>query len=334
MANMSSLTQVLFVAAFYVTSECSLEKVPQHHGFAGVFMLIEGGRYTLNFTAATAACLVLNVTIATRVQMERALLQGLQTCKFGWIQEKVAVVPRLKSDLNCGKGKTGLVEWNVNEDRKFAVFCFNASDLEETLKTTTTHLQTSTRTQTPPHTTNLIKSTSTSPTSTAAEAPEQPSFPSAFTLLVKTTHSARPPPTSTSLKTFSTLILTSPHLSTSSASVASFTTHASGYDSHFSVTTESVLSPSMNSAKPSLGALYIGIIVLGVIFPLLTAAGAVCYCKRNIFSEQNEDMETEMWEHTDSEMDLHSRLGEEEVDSDRKYSSDIMLCVNPDLRTN
>uniref|UniRef100_A0A7N6BMH8 Link domain-containing protein n=1 Tax=Anabas testudineus TaxID=64144 RepID=A0A7N6BMH8_ANATE len=55
--------------------------VPQHHGFAGVFMLIEGGRYTLNFTAATAACLVLNVTIATRVQMERALLQGLQTCK-------------------------------------------------------------------------------------------------------------------------------------------------------------------------------------------------------------------------------------------------------------
>lgn len=48
---------------------------------AGVFMLIEGGGYTFNFTAARAACLFLNVTIATRAQMERAVRRGLETCK-------------------------------------------------------------------------------------------------------------------------------------------------------------------------------------------------------------------------------------------------------------
>lgn len=44
-------------------------------------MLIEGEKYTFNFTAARAACLFWNVTIATRAQMERAVQHGLETCK-------------------------------------------------------------------------------------------------------------------------------------------------------------------------------------------------------------------------------------------------------------
>lgn len=35
---------------------------------------------------------------------------------------------------------------------------------------------------------------------------------------------------------------------------------------------------------------------------------------------------TEMWKHSDSELDLGGPHGE---DSDRKYSSDITMCVNP-----
>lgn len=45
-----------------------------------------------------------------------------------------------------------------------------------------------------------------------------------------------------------------------------------------------------------------------------------------------------MWKHTDSEMDLHAQIEreeeEEEEELDRKYSSDIMLCVNPHFQTN
>uniref|UniRef100_A0A3P9KEQ7 Link domain-containing protein n=1 Tax=Oryzias latipes TaxID=8090 RepID=A0A3P9KEQ7_ORYLA len=47
----------------------------------GVFLLIEGGTYTLNFTAARDTCLSLNVTMATKAQMEWAIQHGLETCK-------------------------------------------------------------------------------------------------------------------------------------------------------------------------------------------------------------------------------------------------------------
>lgn len=49
---------------------------------------------------------------------------------------------------------------------------------------------------------------------------------------------------------------------------------------------------------------------------------------------QRDDTETEMWKHGDGETDLYSGHEGEEEESDRKYSSDITLCVNPDFRTN
>lgn len=62
---------------------------------------------------------------------------------------------------------------------------------------------------------------------------------------------------------------------------------------------------------------------------------------RNIFAfwppgQQKDDVETEMWKHNASDMDLRSQLNEEdgEEESDRKYSSDITLCVNPTFRSN
>lgn len=65
------------------------------------------------------------------------------------------------------------------------------------------------------------------------------------------------------------------------------------------------------------------------------------FWKRNIFTfwpqgQQKDDIETEMWKHNDSEMDLYSQHEgeEEEEESDRKYSSDITLCVNPHFKTN
>lgn len=54
---------------------------PQSPRAAGVFLLTEGGKYTLDLGAARAACLLLNATIASRAQVERALQHGLETCK-------------------------------------------------------------------------------------------------------------------------------------------------------------------------------------------------------------------------------------------------------------
>ncbi|KAM7397168.1 hypothetical protein PAMP_020161 [Pampus punctatissimus] len=184
-------------------------------------MLIEGGTYTFNFTAARAACLFLNVTIATRTQLDRALQRGLETCKFGWIDEQIAVIPRLTADKNCGQSKTGVVTWSAPADKKFGVFCFNAS------------------------------------------------------------------------------------------------------------------------AVPT------AIIVLSIILLVLTAAGALWYYKLgkgNIFpfwsqGQQKDDIETEMWKQTGSELDLQSPHGAEEEEedneeeTDRKYSGDVMMFMNPDVKT-
>uniref|UniRef100_A0A3Q1GHL4 Lymphatic vessel endothelial hyaluronic acid receptor 1-like n=1 Tax=Acanthochromis polyacanthus TaxID=80966 RepID=A0A3Q1GHL4_9TELE len=104
-----------------------LTKTAYGHSVAGIFMANKEGTYTLNFTAARATCLFLNVTMATRSQMERAVQRGLETCRYGWIAEQIAVVPRLTSNNNCGKGKTGLVTWFAPADKPFNVFCFNES---------------------------------------------------------------------------------------------------------------------------------------------------------------------------------------------------------------
>ncbi|XP_076590134.1 lymphatic vessel endothelial hyaluronic receptor 1b [Chaetodon auriga] len=351
MARSSFFSQFLlwsFAACLLASTSNPIKAVPQSYRATGVFMVIEGGKYTFNFTAARAACLLLNATMATRAQMERAVQRGLQTCKFGWTAEQIAVVPRLTADQKCGNGKTGVVTWAASTDKKFGVFCFNTSALEEapnrstispqspTFSTTLTAL---TQTPTPAATTSPP---SGQPGTT--EAPQQTSVTSAFSLLVKTTHSARIASTSTSLRTSSTRIPSSvSHLITSKLTVASFSISTLARASNSSVSSGSARPPSVRPRKP-LGDAPTALIILGIILLLLTAAGVVWYYKLNIFTlwprgQQKDDIETEMWKHTDSEMDLHSQHEgeeeeEEEEDSDRKYSSDITLCVNPDRKTN
>ncbi|XP_049928467.1 lymphatic vessel endothelial hyaluronic receptor 1b [Epinephelus moara] len=340
MVRFSFLTQVLFLsfAAFLLASDSSLMKVPQSHRAAGVFMLIEGGEYTFNFTAARAACLFLNVTMATRAQMERAVQRGLETCKFGWIAKQIAVVPRITSDKNCGQGKTGVVTWFAGPERKFGVFCFNVS--EETPNTSTAGPQSSTTLTSPTPTSTPaappLTSTTTSPPSVTPAASEQTTLTPA--LLTETTQSAETSSTSTTLSPVSTHVPAFvSHLITSKPTVTvTLVGSASARSSSSSVSSESVTPRPTGSRNPPLGDVPTALIVLGIILLLLAAAGVVWYYKLNIFTlwspaQLKDDTETEMWKHTDSEMDLHE---EEEEESDRKYSSDITLCVNPDIKTN
>ncbi|KAG7239975.1 hypothetical protein INR49_028107 [Caranx melampygus] len=124
-------------SALSPAAESKFIQVPEDNRPAGVFLLIEEGNYTLNFTAAKDACQSLDSTIATGEQVQQALNQGLETCKYGWIAEAVAVVPRLKPENMCGAGKTGVVTWFTSLDTEFGVFCFDASDSQKTLHTLT-----------------------------------------------------------------------------------------------------------------------------------------------------------------------------------------------------
>ncbi|KAM7003521.1 lymphatic vessel endothelial hyaluronic receptor 1b [Tautogolabrus adspersus] len=332
-----TLSLFWFFAAFSLAPDSSLNKA------AGVFLLIEGGVYTFNFTAARDACLFLNVTMATRAQMERAVQHGLETCKFGWITERVAVVPRLTSDEKCGRGKTGVVQWNASEDTKFGVFCFIASD---DMSTSSPQSFTSSTTQTAVTPTSTPASPGLTLTTKSPPSRElittKASGLTSFTpaVHVNTTRSDRITSIPTSHKPFSTHVPTSPsRLVTSKPTLLSYAFSTSDHASDISSTSESGTKPTIDSVKPSLGDVPTALIILGVIVLLLTAAGVVWYLKLNIFTlwcqtQQKDDIETEMWKHSSCEMDLHSLHDGEEEESDRKYSSDITLCVNPDTKTN
>ncbi|XP_003967773.2 lymphatic vessel endothelial hyaluronic receptor 1b isoform X1 [Takifugu rubripes] len=295
---------------------------PQSPGAAGVFLLPEGGEYSFSLSDAGAACLQLNATIASRAQVERALQLGLETCRFGWTADRIAVVPRLTADTKCGKGRTGVVPWATSEDQKFAVFCFDASDLEFSSdrptapprsatdsSTLTSLLQTSTATEPP-----LTSWTGPPPprTSTAPVAPPT----QAFTLLLQAA-------TSTSGKASSTRHPTSASQpTTSSAALVS---------SAFSTSVQQNLSMfSTNAPKASLADLPTALIILASILMLLVVA-AVLWCYKVSWPKGQPDdcVETEMWKHSDSEVDL-SRAQEEE--SDRKCLGDITLGMDPESR--
>ncbi|CAJ1056116.1 lymphatic vessel endothelial hyaluronic receptor 1b%2C partial [Xyrichtys novacula] len=250
-----------------------LRAVHQSHRAAGVFLLIEGGAYTFNFTAARDACLFLNVTMATRDQMERALQRGLETCKFGWIAEQVAVVPRLTGDEKCGQGKTGVVSWAASTARQFGAFCFNSSALWETQNASTPSPQSSTPS-------NKQTAGTWTPAPPAAES--SPTTPtSEGTSFTPAPHANTKPPT----RVLSASTTREPPPLPSEPSVISlaFTTTA-----YASFTSESVTHPPVSSEDAPLGDVSTALIVLGVIalleyFHLLDSSSAERRCRdRNV----------------------------------------------------
>lgn len=109
---------------------------------AGVFQVsflnnLNQPEYAFNVSEARRLCLSLGVNIASKAQVQEALTRGLETCRYGWIDEHLAVIPRRKALSNCGRNQAGLVTWRASVTKKFDVFCFNESDAATQLKDTT-----------------------------------------------------------------------------------------------------------------------------------------------------------------------------------------------------
>ncbi|XP_029353690.1 lymphatic vessel endothelial hyaluronic acid receptor 1a [Echeneis naucrates] len=101
--------------------------------------------YFFNASEARTLCLTLGVNIASKAQVQEALRRGLETCRFGWIDEHFAVIPRIRSLSNCGQNQKGLVTWRASVKQKFDVFCFNESDAARQLEDATSDSLLSTR---------------------------------------------------------------------------------------------------------------------------------------------------------------------------------------------
>uniref|UniRef100_A0A8C1N163 Lymphatic vessel endothelial hyaluronic receptor 1a n=1 Tax=Cyprinus carpio TaxID=7962 RepID=A0A8C1N163_CYPCA len=89
---------------------------------SGLIISSIGNQYALNASAARDLCEHLGLTIASKAQVAEAQKHSLETCRFGWIDEQIAVVPRVQAKSNCGSGKTGVVVWHANPSTKFEVF--------------------------------------------------------------------------------------------------------------------------------------------------------------------------------------------------------------------
>ncbi|KAM6949688.1 lymphatic vessel endothelial hyaluronic acid receptor 1a [Lycodopsis pacificus] len=138
-------------------------------------------QYTFNASEARRLCSYLGVNIASKAQVQEALTRGLETCRFGWIDEHFAVIPRIKALSNCGQNQRGLVTWRAPVTRRFDVFCFNESDAATQLKDATTdnplnrtdyssQTQFPSKTASPTRTTHSPSSSSSTPKTLDSEA--------------------------------------------------------------------------------------------------------------------------------------------------------------------
>ncbi|XP_041929788.1 lymphatic vessel endothelial hyaluronic acid receptor 1a isoform X2 [Alosa sapidissima] len=114
-----------------------LRRFPDAASVWGVFEVsqVHGGQpqYSFNASVARDVCLQMGVAMATKDQVDQALHHGLQTCRFGWVDEQVAVIPRLQASTLCGQNRTGLVLWRASVNLLFDVFCFNQTEVPTVL---------------------------------------------------------------------------------------------------------------------------------------------------------------------------------------------------------
>ncbi|KAF4082840.1 hypothetical protein AMELA_G00132960 [Ameiurus melas] len=126
---------LLLLLAHWVTSALLIDVTqiivtPKHGSVAGVFQASLSGDYAFNASVARAVCEQLGVGIANKEQLTKALARGFETCRFGWTDEQVAVIPRIAPKDACGKGQVGIISWRAALTYKFDVFCFNLTDYE------------------------------------------------------------------------------------------------------------------------------------------------------------------------------------------------------------
>ncbi|XP_028813097.1 lymphatic vessel endothelial hyaluronic receptor 1b isoform X2 [Denticeps clupeoides] len=297
-------------------------------GIMGVF-LASLSKYSFDALTARNVCIALNASIATRTQVQTANAAGMETCRYGWVEENIAVVPRINSNKLCGQGKVGLVSWKANLNIKFDVFCFKA-DLVKPLNSTTTSIQPGSHptAKAPPLpiSTTFSSRASLASSSTSLLHPPDTSIPPSFV-------SEAPKLTSTSSAPF--LLLTSSPLSTSTPVTATQTLPSSSHSLSAAHAVGPSQAPLVNSAESSPAAKHIAISAAAAFLLVLAASVAVWYHKVRrsslafwVREHQKDNAETEMWKQLRQKDQNLGRSG----DRARKCSSDITLLMDEEAK--
>ncbi|XP_060778926.1 lymphatic vessel endothelial hyaluronic receptor 1b [Neoarius graeffei] len=297
-----------------------IQVYPENGGISKVFIVqLKNQPYRFNATTAIDVCTSLGVSIATLAQVETALRNGLQTCRYGWVMEQVAVIPRIEKNPKCGKDKVGLVDWFCPPSQLFDVFCFNSTDQTEATTSTKPNMTTVSVSRTDAKTTApsfflliqhnktlLGSSPSPQPISTGFTTSVIPTIFSSTVTPMTTKRSQTSPPSSS---------LPSTGYQPSISSSFSISFSSTELFSHPFINSSSVTISSNETEQPpsgkgfSFGVVSMTCVILfGILLLAMTVAGAVwCFktlphrlssweriCHKDMF-------ETEMWKHTEQQ---------------------------------
>ncbi|XP_019407475.1 PREDICTED: CD44 antigen [Crocodylus porosus] len=98
--------------------------------YAGVFHVEKNRRYSLMREDAIVLCRALNSTLPTMEQMEKAYKLGFETCRYGFIEDKI-VLPRINPYHLCAANYTGIYILSSNTTQHFDTYCYNASETRD-----------------------------------------------------------------------------------------------------------------------------------------------------------------------------------------------------------
>ncbi|KAM9481222.1 lymphatic vessel endothelial hyaluronic receptor 1b [Clarias gariepinus] len=320
----SSVCSVLCLLLSLVICTASLDLsqiqvYPQNGGISKVFVVqLKNQAYKFNATTAIDVCTRMGVSIATRAQVETAHHNGLETCRYGWVMEKIAVIPRIKKNPNCGKNKTGVIVWSTLPSQLFDAFCFNSTGQTEATTSTDSNMTTVSPGRTDAKTTSssFIKSTqlnknfigsslSPQPISTAFNTSVLPTtFPSTVAPMTTKSFQTSPPSSSPPSAGYQPSISSS--LSTS-ITYTDLSLHPFIYSSSVTIFHNETDDQPLSGKRFSFGAVPIACVFLVVTLLVMAGTGTFWYFKikqQHRLSPweriQHKDMfETEMWRHTE-----------------------------------
>lgn len=329
-------------------------QVPMDDGISGVQLVqTKDNKYSFNATTAKEACNVIKMRIATKAEVETANKRGLQTCRYGWIEEQVAVIPRIDRNPNCGKNSTGISVWRADISRKFDVYCIKPAGPKAQFETTTsTKLEPTTERGRTPSTTHsstisihpsTIHSTSSPVTSLppysstlSISSPFNTSSKTSITVSLSSFSKTSQATTSLQLRS-SPRTLTEVLTSSISSSSLSFTNTVVQHTSPS--TGQPDLSQTAGPNKPSIRAVPKAVVIISVMLLLLLAAAGTAWYLKIKRGQQfpswtrmrpKHFIETEMWRHIS---DRHCTQEQTSKDNNNRKCDNIIFQMEQDPET-